>query len=202
MFPSTRRILIGALLTGRSVAFNVPIAPFLSRHRGYIGFHTEATGINHVSSFRGRYQAKTSIRMMSSMQDTIERKLIEALSPVYLEVINESHMHSGPATESHFKVMCTLPYVMFSLLVVACLAPLLPLCGAVSHLQWPLDAHRRLPTRVVTFCLLALTCQVRRSSTGLVYPKLKIVRFALHGTVPRQTPLSMLFYGTAMLVRI
>lgn len=169
MFPSTRRILIGALLAGRAVAFNVPIAPFLSRHRGYIGFHTAATGINHVSSFRRRCQANPSIRMMSSMQDTIERKLNEELSPVYLEVINESHMHSGPATESHFKVMCTLRYVMFSLLVVARWTSLLPLCGTIFHLQWPLDAQRRLPMRVVTFCLLALTCQVHRSSTGLVF---------------------------------
>lgn len=41
----------------------------------------------------------------TSMQDTIERRLKETLSPVHLEVINESHMHSGPATESHFKVV-------------------------------------------------------------------------------------------------
>lgn len=38
------------------------------------------------------------------MQETIEARLSEALSPVHLEVINESHMHSGPAKESHFKV--------------------------------------------------------------------------------------------------
>eukprot|EP00752_Nemacystus_decipiens_P009189 g8209.t1 len=39
------------------------------------------------------------------MQGTIESRLTEALSPVHLEVINESHMHSGPAKESHFKVV-------------------------------------------------------------------------------------------------
>lgn len=38
------------------------------------------------------------------MQGTIEGRLTEALSPVHLEVINESHMHAGPAKESHFKV--------------------------------------------------------------------------------------------------
>ena len=40
-----------------------------------------------------------------NMQTTIEDKLTEALKPEVLEVINESHMHSGPATESHFKVV-------------------------------------------------------------------------------------------------
>ena len=29
----------------------------------------------------------------------------EAFAPTELQVINESHMHSGPATESHFKVV-------------------------------------------------------------------------------------------------
>ena len=40
-----------------------------------------------------------------NMQTTIEEKLTETLKPEVLEVINESHMHSGPATESHFKVV-------------------------------------------------------------------------------------------------
>eukprot|EP00903_Cladosiphon_okamuranus_P011750 g11045.t1 len=39
------------------------------------------------------------------MQETIEGRITEALSPLHLEVINESHMHSGPAKESHFKVI-------------------------------------------------------------------------------------------------
>lgn len=39
------------------------------------------------------------------MQEQIEGKLSEALQPLYLEVINESHMHGGPATDSHFKVI-------------------------------------------------------------------------------------------------
>lgn len=38
-------------------------------------------------------------------QDTITEKLNQAFSPEHLEVSNESHMHSGPATESHFKVV-------------------------------------------------------------------------------------------------
>lgn len=40
-----------------------------------------------------------------SMQQRIHDKLVDALAPAALEVINESHMHSGPATESHFKVL-------------------------------------------------------------------------------------------------
>ena len=40
------------------------------------------------------------------MQQTIERKLAEALAPAHLEVINESHQHSvPPGSESHFKVV-------------------------------------------------------------------------------------------------
>lgn len=39
-------------------------------------------------------------------QQTIERKLREALSPQHLEVTNESHMHNVPdGSESHFKVL-------------------------------------------------------------------------------------------------
>ncbi len=39
-----------------------------------------------------------------SVQDTIEAKLTQALQPSVLEVANESHMHGGPATESHFNI--------------------------------------------------------------------------------------------------
>lgn len=39
------------------------------------------------------------------IQQTIEDKLQKALSPDYLQVINESHMHSVPEnSETHFKV--------------------------------------------------------------------------------------------------
>lgn len=41
--------------------------------------------------------------MSISMQSIIEQKLA-AFAPTYLDVANESHMHGGPATESHFKV--------------------------------------------------------------------------------------------------
>ena len=41
-----------------------------------------------------------------SMQNTIESKLTEALSPMHLEVHNESGMHNVPeGSESHFKVV-------------------------------------------------------------------------------------------------
>ena len=40
-----------------------------------------------------------------TMQNTIEEKLTTLLQPEVLDVLNESHMHSGPATESHFKVV-------------------------------------------------------------------------------------------------
>ena len=41
-----------------------------------------------------------------SVQAVIEAKLSEALKPVHLEVINESHQHNVPAgSESHFKVV-------------------------------------------------------------------------------------------------
>lgn len=40
------------------------------------------------------------------IQKTLESKLHAAFSPLYLEVINESHMHSvAPGSESHFKVV-------------------------------------------------------------------------------------------------
>ncbi len=41
-----------------------------------------------------------------TIQETIENKLTRELSPLHLEVINESHMHNVPAgSESHFKVV-------------------------------------------------------------------------------------------------
>lgn len=39
-----------------------------------------------------------------SVQQVIEEKLQAGLAPQHLVVENESHRHSGPATESHFKV--------------------------------------------------------------------------------------------------
>ncbi len=40
-----------------------------------------------------------------NMQTTIENKLNDTMNFEVLEIANESHMHSGPATESHFKVI-------------------------------------------------------------------------------------------------
>ena len=39
-----------------------------------------------------------------SVQTQIEQKLTQQFSPEVLTVENESHRHSGPATESHFKI--------------------------------------------------------------------------------------------------
>jgi len=39
-----------------------------------------------------------------SVQQAIEAKLTEGLQPSVLNVENESHMHGGPATESHFNI--------------------------------------------------------------------------------------------------
>ncbi|MDG2395187.1 BolA/IbaG family iron-sulfur metabolism protein [Candidatus Thioglobus sp.] len=47
---------------------------------------------------------------MSSMQQHLTEQLQVALSPSYLEVINESSNHSGPATESHFKLIVVSDY--------------------------------------------------------------------------------------------
>ena len=44
--------------------------------------------------------------MAVRVQESITRKITEALAPLHLEVINESHRHSvPPGSESHFKVV-------------------------------------------------------------------------------------------------
>jgi len=45
-----------------------------------------------------------------SIQDSLERKIAEALSPDSLEIVDESHLHAGhagarPGGDSHFKVL-------------------------------------------------------------------------------------------------
>ncbi len=41
-----------------------------------------------------------------TVQSEIENKLLDAFSPSFLEVLNESHMHNVPkGSESHFKVI-------------------------------------------------------------------------------------------------
>ena len=42
---------------------------------------------------------------MISMQNHLEDQLQLALEPEFFEVVNESSLHSGPATESHFKIV-------------------------------------------------------------------------------------------------
>jgi len=37
--------------------------------------------------------------------DTITHKVKQALNPAVLQLENESHLHSGPRTESHFKLV-------------------------------------------------------------------------------------------------
>jgi BolA protein len=41
-----------------------------------------------------------------TVQDTIEQKILTALTPSYLDVTNESHMHNvPPGSELHFKLV-------------------------------------------------------------------------------------------------
>ena len=35
----------------------------------------------------------------------IKTKVQSAFTPLHVELVNESHMHAGPATESHFKLV-------------------------------------------------------------------------------------------------
>ncbi len=44
-----------------------------------------------------------------SIQAAIEDHLRTGIPGSHLEVLNESHMHSGPATESHFKITAVSP---------------------------------------------------------------------------------------------
>lgn len=39
-----------------------------------------------------------------NITDTIAAKLA-VLSPLHLDILNESHMHAGPAADSHFKLV-------------------------------------------------------------------------------------------------
>ncbi|CAM9566632.1 unnamed protein product, partial [Hapterophycus canaliculatus] len=110
MIAATQRLLLGAcLFVGRSSAFHVPAASSLpGRARLPLSDAGQAKpGRSNSASLRRRVHS-TGVVMAAAtsgvMQETIEARLTEALSPVHLEVVNESHMHSGPAKESHFKV--------------------------------------------------------------------------------------------------
>jgi len=49
---------------------------------------------------------KTLLDNIMSMQEIVEQKLTAALSPIHLEVIDESSMHNvPPGAQSHFKVV-------------------------------------------------------------------------------------------------
>ena len=39
------------------------------------------------------------------IEEQIKQKLEERFKPAYLDLINESHMHAGPAMDSHFKLV-------------------------------------------------------------------------------------------------
>lgn len=95
----TQRLILGAcLLVGRTVAFHVPIGSSLSRH-------ARPTQASNLPSGRRVHAGRVVMAAATGeMQGTIEGRLTEALSPVHLEVINESDKHAGPAKESHFKV--------------------------------------------------------------------------------------------------
>ncbi|MDP1932460.1 MAG: BolA family protein [Gammaproteobacteria bacterium] len=43
------------------------------------------------------------------VQVAIESRLRNAIPLDHLDIFNESHMHSGPATESHFKITAVSP---------------------------------------------------------------------------------------------
>ena len=49
-----------------------------------------------------------------SVEATIREKLVEALQPVRLDIVNESHLHAGHSSapdtgESHFRVLVVSP---------------------------------------------------------------------------------------------
>ena len=47
---------------------------------------------------------------MTNMENHLKNQLDLALSPSHCEVLNESSQHSGPATESHFKIVVVSSY--------------------------------------------------------------------------------------------
>jgi BolA protein len=43
--------------------------------------------------------------MDNTVSDSIVRKVQATFVPTHVELINESHMHAGPRTDSHFKLV-------------------------------------------------------------------------------------------------
>lgn len=97
-----------------------------------------------------------------SIQAQIEARLREALDPVHLEVINESHMHGGAsASESHFRVTVVSrqfeeqPLIARHRFVNRTLAPWLD--GAIHalalHVLSPAEWERRGSVRLSPPCM-------------------------------------------------
>ncbi len=47
----------------------------------------------------------TAQQPVPQVAQDIERKIATALQPAHLELLNESHLHAGPRTDSHFKLI-------------------------------------------------------------------------------------------------
>lgn len=47
----------------------------------------------------------TNTPVKAAVATSIEEKVSAALQPLHLELLNESHMHAGPRTDSHFKLV-------------------------------------------------------------------------------------------------
>ncbi len=84
------------------------------------------------------------------IQQQLEKTLREVFSPHHLEVENESHMHSGPASESHFRVVIVseqfegLPLIKRHRAVNAALQALLPQFHALAlHTYTPQEWARK-----------------------------------------------------------
>jgi BolA protein len=60
----------------------------------------------HNDSFRQAViVSKKESRVVVSVASSIEEKLTATCNPTHMELFNESHMHAGPASESHFKLV-------------------------------------------------------------------------------------------------
>jgi BolA family transcriptional regulator, general stress-responsive regulator len=51
------------------------------------------------------YLTMTQPANRPTIATAIEAKVTAAFQPAYLELLNESHMHAGPRTDSHFKLV-------------------------------------------------------------------------------------------------
>jgi BolA protein len=47
---------------------------------------------------------------MKDFEQHLTNKVTKAINPFHLEVINESHNHSGPSDQSHFKLVIVSDY--------------------------------------------------------------------------------------------